>query len=164
MRIELKSEINRVLVATSISPENGYGDVDFHLLDEMMLILSEEEDKMVEYDGPNHCDPYITLAYDNIVDAYELASADSERMRKRAIELYENCAARKALVEAYATPYNELDQRGCDIENKVHTPTKGEYQEICDEMERLQGLMDARAPYEYDDKRDLSEVLASVDV
>ena len=76
MKIELTSEINRVLVATSISPENGYGDVDFHLLDEMMLILSEEEDKMVEYDGPNHCDPYITLAYDNIVDAYELASVD----------------------------------------------------------------------------------------
>ena len=164
MRIELKSAIGQVNVTTSFFHENGYQDVDLHLLDEMMLILSEEEDRMFAYDGPNHCDPYITLTYDNIAEASEFARTDSERMLKRANELYENCAARKALVEAYSTPYNELDQRGCDIENKTYTPVEGEYKEICDEMERLQDLMDARAPYEHGDKRDLSDVLAAVDV
>ncbi len=164
MKIELKSAIGQVNVTTSFFHENGYQDVDLHLLDEMMLILSEEEDRMFAYDGPNHCDPYITLAYDNLADASEFARADSERMLKRANELYENCAARKALVEAYSTPYNELDQRGCDLENEKDQGMAGEYKYICDEMERLQDLMDARAPYEYDDKRDLSDVLASVDV
>jgi hypothetical protein len=162
MKIELKSEIGQVNVTTSFFHENGYKNVDLHLLDEVMLILSTEEDKMTQYDGPGHCDPYITLAYDNLVEANELAAADSERMTARVTELYENCAARKALLEAYSIPYNELDQRGCDIENDPESAKPGEYKYISDEMERLQDLMDARAPYEYDDKRDLSDVLAAI--
>ena len=162
MKIELKSAIVQVNITTSIFHENGYKDVDLHLLDEVMLILSREEDRMFAYSGPDHCDSYITLAYDNLAEVTHHAAADSIRMSVRATELYENCAARKALVEAYSIPYNELDQRGCVIENYPKGAKPGEYKYISDEMERLQDLMDARAPYEYDDKRDLSDVLASI--
>ena len=164
MKIELKSEISQVNITTSIFHENGYKDVDLHLLDEVMLILSEEEDRMFAYSGPDHCDSYITLAYDNLAEVTHHAAVDSERMVARATELYENCAARKALVEAYAIPYNLLDERGCALENGTSQGMAGEYKYICDEMERLQDLMDARAPYDFGDKRDLSDVLASVDV
>lgn len=160
MKVELKSEIGQVNVTTSIFHENGYKDVDLHLLDEVMLILSKEEDRMFAYSGPDHCDSYITLAYDNLAEVTHHAAADSTRMRLRATKLYENCAARKALVEAYAIPYNELDERGCALENKTAQGMPGEYRYICDEMERLQDLMDASAPYEFDDKRDLKDVLA----
>jgi hypothetical protein len=158
----LYKEITEVRVATAIFPPEGYSQdgFDMHLMDETMFILSEEEEKMVSWSGPDHCDSYIVLSYDGLEEANLNAASDSQRMHLSAIKLYQNCAARKAQVEAYAAPYDELDQRGCDIENGKHTPAEGEYKEISDEMERIQDLIDARSPYEFGDKRDLSEVLA----
>ena len=158
----LYKEITEVRVATSIFPPEGYSQdgFDMHLMDETMFILSEEEEKMVSWSGPDHCDPYIVLSYDGLEEANLHAAKDSIRMHLRAIKLYQNCAARKAQVEAYSVPYNELDERGCALENKTVQGMAGEYKYVCDEMERIQDLMDARSPYEFDDKRDLSEVLA----
>lgn len=164
MKPNLDKEIGGVLVTVSIFPPDGYQNVEMSLLNETMLILSEEfGDLIEEADGPCHRDSYAILVYKDL-DAASAAPDDAEKIRARAVELYENCAARKALVEAYAAPYDELDQRGCDIENGKHTPAEGEYKEISDEMERIQDLIDARSPYEFGDKRDLVDVLASVDV
>ena len=162
----LDSEITQVRVTFSIFPPEGYGQdgFDIPLMDEAMLILSEEEhDTLVDWNGCDHCDPSITLEYETM-GAAATAEEDRVRLVQRARLLYENCVARKELRETVIQPlYDAVDARGCDIENKKVTPKPGEYKALCDEQERLQGILDALAEYRgvHEDNRELEDVLSA---
>ena len=163
MSLTLDAQIADVRVQVSIFHKDGYRTVDLDLLNETMTILGAEEDDLVsEWSGPDHCDAYLMLNYETWADAHDNALADTERLRARATEVYADCARRKELRETVIQPlYDAVDARGVAIENREVTPKPGEYKSICDEQERLQGLLDSLAPYEFDDSRDLADVLSA---
>ena len=144
-------QITQVRVTVSIFAPDGYKTVDLNLLDQtMMLLARENEDLVGECSGPDHCDPYAVLEYDTF-DAALVADVDAERMRTEAVRLYEWVSTRKEIRDAHQTEWDKLDKRGVAIENDPKSAKPGEYKTICDEMERVQGLMDLHAPIEFDD-------------
>jgi len=149
MATKLNATISGVRITFSIFPSNGYQQdgFDFKLMDETMLILSTEENNMVDWGGPDHCDPYITLAYDTLQAATDFATDDCYRLRARAVELYKNCVARKAKADEYSIAYDKLDECVGAHEVGAH-----------EEMERLHILIDAHSPYDFGDTRNVQEL------
>lgn len=164
----LDSEITQIRVSFSIFPPEGYSQdgFDIALMDEAILILSEEEhDQLVDWGACDHCDPFITLEYESLEDAWKKVAADKTRLLARAKLLYENCYARAALREDVIQPqYDTVDERAVRIENQTAENVQpGEYKRLCDEQERLQGILDALAAYKgvHEDERSLEDVLTA---